>query len=264
MLFRDTFNKLIRPIGLYVALAFISGNLSAQSSGGLPPVDRSKSTQSVKIQVENPDLSHSLYKSNPIELQALDQKIIFINPKGYCTPGDSRREKELVSLARQMLGSAVRLIHVAVNCEELENYKVGRRDTLDHWLQIQLIGPKGEFKRIEVPREVFLNALAKSTPKLNLDELKQRINTQIKDLDLNLSNINVHQIGKDGNTFYMASRSLLTYGEKSKPVTGLGGVTLINSLPLGVWIYESTGSPQSRDQLHIVLQQAFVSLFTQN
>jgi hypothetical protein len=264
MLSKNSIDRLIRKITLLILLTVISGHVLAQSSGGLPPVERSVGKKNQSTQFDNPNLSLSLYKSIPVELQALDQQIIFTNPIGYCTPGGSKREKELVSQARQMLGNTVRLVHVAVKCDELENYRIGRIETLDHWLQIQLIGPKGEFKRIELSREVFLNALAKSSPKLNMEELKKKINTQLKDLDLNLSNINVHQIGKDGNAFYMASRSLLTYGEKSKPVTGLGGVTLINSLPLGVWIYESSGTPQSRDQLHLVLQQAFVSLFTQN
>src|SRR3546814_14463089 len=88
---------------------------------------------------------------------------LFSNPSGYCTPGKSAREVELMDLAKRSLAEGSRLVHAAVRCSELEDYRAGRRDMLDHWLQIQLIGPKWNFQRIEMPREAFLSGLSKST-----------------------------------------------------------------------------------------------------
>jgi hypothetical protein len=35
-------------------------------------------------------------------------------------------------------------------------------------------------------------------------------------------------------------------GETSRPVTGISGITLLNSLPLSINVYEGSGSSQSR------------------
>ena len=232
-----------------------------QSSGGLPAINRKTTPTATEDKSAATLASH---RSKQQQLYVLGQKISFTNPIGYCTPGDSVREKELIATSKQMLSSSVRLAHVAVRCDELDAYRTGKRETLDHWMQIQLIGLKGEFKRLEIPREAFLAGLAKTTPKLDMGELKSKINSKLNDFDMGVSNLNVHAIGRDGNAYYMSARSTLMYGDKSKVVTGLGGVTLINSLPLGVWIYESTETPNSRDQLHVLLQQAFTSLISEN
>lgn len=261
-------NSLFSLLGLptKVAISIIATLLTSyafsQSSGGLPALGR-QSLPTAPVKTDNSPARDS-YKSKPQQLYVLGQQISFTNPIGYCTPGDSAREKELIATSKQMLSSSVRLAHVAVKCDEIDAYRTGRRETLDHWMQIQLIGLKGEFKRLEVPREAFLAGLAKTTPKLDMGELKSKINSKLNDFDMGVSNVNVHQIGRDGNVFYMSARSTLMYGDKSKVVTGLGGVTLINSLPLGVWIYESSGTSNSRDQLHLLLQQAFTSLISEN
>jgi len=260
-----TFTRLLYLLTLSIVTTAEFSNALAQSNGGLPPVSRSTTTSAQKENNESSAPSKpSSYKSIPQKFDVIGQQISFTNPIGYCTPGESSREKELLASARQMLPSSARLVLASVKCDELDSYRTGRRETLDHWLQIQLIGPKGEFKRLETSREAFLSGLAKSTTKLDTADLKKNINSKLKDFDIDMSNVKVHQIGRDGNAYYMTTRSTLQYGEKSKVVTGLGGVTLINALPLGIWIYESTGAAQSRDQLHIVLQQALVSLTTEN
>jgi len=204
------------------------------------------------------------HNKNILKLRVLEQQIIFTNPSGYCTLGESAKEKELLAVSKQMLSSSAQLVHVGVKCDELEAYRGGRRDTLDHWMVIQLIGPKGEFKRLETSREAFLAGLANATPKLNMLELTRKINSQLNNLEIGMSNINVSQIGRDGNAFYISSSSNLMYGDKLKTVNSLGGITLVNALPLGIWIYESAGSSKSGDQLHAVLHQALVGLISNN
>ena len=249
-------------IATLIISAMLCTQTFPQTNGGLPAIN-SYTTPSSSVDKSSGALS--AYKSKSQQLYLLGQQISFTNPSGYCTPGESVREKELVAAGKKMLSGSAQLTHVAIRCDELDAFRSGRRDTLDHWMQIQLIGQRGEFKRFETTREVFLAELAKATPKLDVVEIKKKINSQLNDLDMSMSNINVHQIGRDGNAFYMFSRSNVMYGDKSsKTVTGLGGVTLINSLPLGVWIYESDGTAISRNQLHIVLQQSLVSLISEN
>lgn len=197
-------------------------------------------------------------------VNVLGQRVVFSNPRGYCTPGRSAREVELMDVAKRSVGEGSRLVHAAVRCSELEDYRKGRREMLDHWLQIQLIGPKGNFQRIEMPREAFLSSLSKSNPRVNPDELNRRLRASFENSDINLSDMKFEPIGRDGNAVYFSMRMNMSVGESSRPISGISGITLLNSLPLSINVYEGTGSPQSRGQLHAVLQELLNSLLTEN
>lgn len=197
-------------------------------------------------------------------VNVLSQQVVFSNPSGYCTPGKSSREVDLMDLARRSIGEGSRLVHAAVRCSELEDYRKGRREMLDHWLQIQLIGPKGNFQRIEMPREAFLSGLSKSSPRMNAAELNRRLKASFENSDISLSDMKYEPIGRDGNAVYFSMRMNMSIGETSRPITGISGITLLNSLPLSINVYEGSGSPQSRGQLQAVQQELLNSLLTEN
>lgn len=225
-----------------------------QPSASPPVTPRQKPPQEASIQ----------RGASTDSVNVLGQQVVFSNPSGYCTPGKSSREVELMDLARRSLGDGSRLVHSAVRCSELEDYRKGRRDMLDHWLQIQLLGPKGNFQRIEMPREAFLSSLSKSSPRVNALELNRRLKASFEKGGISLSDVNFEPIGRDGNAVYFSMRMSMIVGETSRPVTGISGITLLNSLPLSINVYEGTGSPQSRGQLQAVQQVLLNSLLTEN
>lgn len=194
----------------------------------------------------------------------LGQQVVFSNPTGYCTPGKSAREVDLVDLAARSLGEGSRLVHAAVRCSELEDYRQERRDTLDHWLQIQLIGPKGKFQRLEMQREAFLSGLSNSSSKTNSEEISRRLRASLANSDLNLSQMQVEPIGRDGNAVYFSMRMNMSAGGSSRLITGISAITLLNALPLSINVYEATGSSASRSQLQKVQQELLNSLLTEN
>src|SRR3546814_19922547 len=63
-------------------------------------------------------------------VNVLGQQVLFSNPSGYCTPGKSAREVELMDLAKRSLAEGSRLVHAAVRCSELEDYRAGRREQI--------------------------------------------------------------------------------------------------------------------------------------
>jgi hypothetical protein len=197
-------------------------------------------------------------------VDVLDQQVVFMNPSGYCTLGRSAREVGLMDLARRTLGEGSRLVHVAVRCSELEDYKKGQRDMLDHWLQIQLIGSKGNFQRIEMMREAFLAGLSKASPRVNPEEISRRLKASFEKIEISLSQMKFEPIGRDGNAVYFSMRMTLSTGGARRSITGISGITLLNSLPLSINVYEGTGSPQSRGQLQAVQQELLNSLLTEN
>lgn len=207
-------------------------------------------------------ISSSLAEAEMVEI--LGQQISLTNPSGYCTLGNSSRERNLMAVSQRSIGPGARLVHAAIRCSELEAFRGGRRETLDHWLQIQLIGPKGNFKRLEMGREAFLVGLAKTSLRLDAAEITRRIQAAFENPDLSVSEMKVTPLGRDGNAVYFSSRMNLNMGESRRPITGLSGITLLNSLPLTVIVYEATGSAKSREQLQPTLQELLVSLFTEN
>src|SRR3546814_11429412 len=71
-------------------------------------------------------------------------------------------------------------------------------------------------------------------------------------------------IGRDGNAVYFSMRMNMSVGESSRPISGISAITLLNSLPLSINVYEGTGSPQSRGQLQAVQQELLNSILTEN
>ena len=266
-------------IGLGIGLLLIifvnpSKNESTRSTAPASPVAQAPTTAVPTYQPSppapviprrQPAEEAVLHRSAATEsVNVLGQQMLFSNPSGYCTPGKSAREVELMDIARRSLGEGSRLVHAAVRCSELEDYRKGRREMLDHWLQVQLLGPKWKFQRIEMPREAFLSGLSKASPRVNAAELNQRLKTSFENSDISLSDMKVEPIGRDGNAVYFSMRMSMTVGEISRPVSGISGITLLNALPLSINVYEGTGSPQSRGQLQAVQQELLNSLLTEN
>ena len=272
-----TTGKWMVGIGLGVGLLliiFVNSSKHEHTRSATPPVAQAPTTAVPAYQPphtpsitprQKPAQEAVIQRSAATEsVDVLGQQVMFSNPSGYCTPGKSAREVELMGLARRSLGEGSRLLHAAVRCSELEDYREGRRDMLDHWLQIQLLGPKGNFQRIEMPREAFLSSLSKSSPRVNAAELNQRLKASFDSSDISLSDMKVEPIGRDGNAVYFSMRMNMSVGETSRPISGISGITLLNSLPLSVNVYEGTGSPQSRGRLQAVQQELLNSLLTEN
>ena len=249
-----TQNESTRSPAVTAAQTPTTDSPSYQPPPPAPVIQRQQTTQEAIIQ-----------RSAATEsVDVLGQQVVFSNPRGYCTLGTSAREVELMDMARRSLGEGARLMHAAVLCSELEDYRLGRRDTLDHWLQIQLLGAQGNFQRVEMAREDFLSGLSQSSPRVNADELNRRLSASLETSDISLSDTKFEPIGRDGNAVYFAMQMNINVGESSRVVTGIGGTTLLNALPLSINVYEGDGSPQSRGQLQALQQELLQSLLTEN
>lgn len=207
-------------------------------------------------------LSCTLVRAESFE--ALGQRINVTNPAGYCTVGSSPRERELLVTSQRLVGPGARIVHAAYRCSELDAFKAGRRETFDHWLLIQLIGPKGNFKRMEGGREAFLTGITKATPRIDSVEMQRRMRAALDSDAASLSDMQFTPIGRDGNAAYYSMRMTLKDGQVSRVITGLTAITLLNALPLSSNVYEATGRAASREQLQPTLQSLLTSLLTEN
>ena len=167
-------------------------------------------------------------------------------------------------MSQSVFGPGSRIVHAAILCLELKEFQRETRDELDHWLQIQLIGANAKFKRMEIGREAFLVEIAKASPRLDTSEINRRIESDLANTHLNLSKMQVESLGRDGNAVYFSYRMNLRVGNSSRPVTGLSAITLINSLPLTISVYEGVGTAASHGKLQSTLQQILTSVLSEN
>jgi hypothetical protein len=199
-----------------------------------------------------------------VTLDVLGQQITFTSPRDYCTLGNSDREVELMAASKRAMGEETRLLYVAALCTELSEYKKGHRELLDHWLQIQLIGTKGKFQRIEMAREVFLSSISKSSPRVDIAEINRRVNASFENPTNSVSKVVIEPLGRDGNAVYFSIQLNVNTDYTSRPVKGIIGMTLLNSLPLSINVYESFDSTKNYSQLQFVQQELLNSLLNEN
>lgn len=245
--------KLVKFRNISISFLIFANTAYAQMSSGLPPINPKSGLKPTAAQTT---------QTKTIEI--LGQRVTFANPSGYCTLGESARERDLMAMSKKSVGPGAQLVHAAILCSELDAFRTGRRETLDHWIQIQLIGPKGDFKRLEMGREAFLTGVSKGSPRLDTAKINRQIQSALGSPDVSLSNAQVVQLGRDGNAAYMSTRMTLNVGGSNRLITGFGGITLLNSLPLTVMVYEATGQAKSREQLQPILQQLLTSLLMEN
>jgi hypothetical protein len=196
-------------------------------------------------------------------IHALGQTVVFSNPDDFCTVGDTQRERDLISM-RVPPNAPFRIVHFAVHCTELEQYVKGQRDEVQHWYQIQLLGPNGNFKRVESKRLEFIIGVAKSVPRMDAAELTRRVNAAISNSERSLSDIQVTPLGRDDNAVYFFQSFVANFGSSRRPVRALVGITLVKSLPLSIVVNERADEPVKRELLQRRLQQVLLSLINEN
>jgi hypothetical protein len=201
-------------------------------------------------------------------LEALGRVLKFTNPAGYCTPGKSERERALVDFSAKALGTGSRLLHMAVACSELADFKAGRKDMLAHWIQIQHVSAKGKYITVDVSREEFLTAVsgALTQKALTIDpkEINRQLEASLGSDELKLSEPQIRPLGRDSDAAYISLRMKASAGGESQIVTAVGGLTVVKQVPVLVNVYEGQGDPKSRAMLSLIVQRSLKSLISEN
>ena len=65
-------------------------------------------------------------------IDVLGQKLSFSKPSGYCTLGNTQRERELLDVSQRAVGPGSRIVQAVVRCAELDAFKRGTKEELDH------------------------------------------------------------------------------------------------------------------------------------
>ena len=193
----------------------------------------------------------------------MGRAISVTNPPGYCKGGDSPVERELHGKTQASLRDA-RIVYWGARCSELADLRAGRRDSLGHWLQIQMLGNKGEFKPVAGTREAMLAGMAGAKPKIDIHEANRRLAKGFENAAIEMGDASVQVIGRDGNAVYMMFRMNLKVGQVQRKINAVGAVTLVNSVPLSLLVYEEAGSSQRPAEMNTTLRALLMSVLTEN
>lgn len=198
------------------------------------------------------------------EVMALGVRLGFNLPPEYCPVGKSERETVLLEKARDSMPPSVKLLQAAVLCTELKAYALGQRDYIEHWLQIQLLSPGGDFQTIDWPRDQFLQAVGAAMPEIDYSDLKQEAEKLFKRAGITVSDLQQTPLGRDDKAIYVAHHMQVEQTDSASLVRGLGAVTLINSLPLGIHVYSSVPLREDKEDLESTFRSLLNSLLQSN
>lgn len=196
----------------------------------------------------------------------LGETLQFDPPSGYCVSANSTpAEKELLVTTQQVLRGTSRVVAWMAPCTELQEFKSGAREYLDHWLQIQVLTPRGELKRVQASREQMLASLSNSAVTMDPATIERRSRLRLAEIGGKLHVGGAEFLGRDGNAVYLAiSARLASTSGSERFIRGVGSITLINTVPLGVYSYEATRRPASIDAARTAMNSVLRTLLTQN
>lgn len=199
-----------------------------------------------------------------LEVTALGVHLEFNLPPEYCPVGKSERETALLKNARDSMPPSVRLLKTAVLCTELSAYALGQRDDIEHWVQIQLLSPGGDFQTVDWSRHQFLQAVGAAMPKIDYSALREEAEKLFKRAGITASDLQQTPLGRDDKAIYIAHHMQIGQKNAANLVRGLGALTLVNSLPLGIHVYSSVPLTEDNEDLESALRSLLNSLLQSN
>lgn len=186
---------------------------------------------------------------HPVDLDG--ETVNFVVPDGYCLVDTDRPvEKFMFEKVGANLGPGMELIIWFVRCEHLEKMRLGFDDALfeDYGLYSAGVVPDGGFEHVEhVSRADLLKEVHRQMPSVNIDQIAADVTERTREnmLDPDAS-VQVLEFGTTGfnedAVFVTLSTIAQLYGQQV-PVSGGGGVTLMNRRIVMVMLYEVTEEP---------------------
>ena len=186
---------------------------------------------------------------HPVDLDG--DTVNFVVHEGYCLVDTDRpAEKFMFEKTSANLGPGMELIIWFVRCEHLEKMRLGFDDALfeDYGLYSAGVVPDGGFEHVEhVSRADFLKEVHRQMPSVNIDQIAANVTERTREnmLDPDAS-VQVLEFGTTGfnedAVFVTLSMIAQLYGQQV-PVSGGGGVTLMNRRIVMVMLYEVTEEP---------------------
>lgn len=161
-------------------------------------------------------------------------------PTGYCEIGTHPADIELVKRTGDAIGSSNKILALFAECQELEDFRSGRRAMLDNYGQILAQTPKGQLRLLKgVSRSAFIQTISAELG--DMPGVFEKAFDRLKKFDPSFrSQENLGLLGSDSNGLYMGA---LTRMEDAtghpRTIVGVVGMTLVKELSISINIYHA-------------------------
>lgn len=161
-------------------------------------------------------------------------------PAGYCTLGSSPIEQTLARLQREASEATGEVIHIAVECRELDEFVRGQRLLPSHWAEIVVLKARGVLKPVTGPREVFIAQVFGELPPrpVDLEAASRELQAALRNPALKLDSFEPVTIGRDERAAYLLTRIRAQYRSMTLDWRSLAALTVVNELPLALYVFE--------------------------
>jgi hypothetical protein len=198
-------------------------------------------------------------------IHVLGQAIQFDLPGGYCLSENSTEAEKLLSeRSQEALRGTAKLVAWLAPCEELRSFQRGRRFVFDHWIQLQVLTPRGQLRNVGVSREQLVASLAGSNNRLDSKAMRSRAQSKFSEMGISMQEARVDLIGRDGNAAYLATAMRISVDGEVRHIRGYGAITLINTVPLAVQGYEAARTDESLDRTRDAVAALLRSMLVKN
>lgn len=161
-------------------------------------------------------------------------------PAGYCTIGRSPIEQTLARMQREATEATGEVIHIAVECRELDEFVRGQRLLPSHWTEIVVLKARGVLKPVTGPREAFIAQVFGELPPrpVDLEAASRELQAALRNPALKLDSYEPVTIGRDEQAAYLLTRIRAQYRSMALDWRSLAALTVVNELPLALYVFE--------------------------
>lgn len=173
----------------------------------------------------------------------LGETVRYEVPAGYCPVTKAGGAVlEAMEEQRRIMATHVNLMEVLALCAEIARANAGNEVTFSTWMQLQVLTPKGQARKIEVPRTQFVRSLGKSATRLDTGAIHKRIEERLKEMksDTSFDRIKTEVLGADDDAVYVTNRSVARRdGSGPVEIFGITAMTVASKLPINVVSYQT-------------------------
>ena len=202
-------------------------------------------------------------EARPVNL--LGRPIELVIPSGYCEAGGHPADTEWVSRTREGIGTSNQILAFFADCKELDDFRKGKRTTLDNYGNIFAQSPKGQLRALKgVSRLEYIQMISAQSGYMSesLKKAEVRVKQYIPEYQ---SHENLGLLATDSNGLYMGVLVTMTDDTgRPRSIVGVFGMTLVKELSISIGISQAYRNTPDLRGLLARQQTAIASLVRGN
>jgi len=186
-------------------------------------------------------------------------------PTGYCEVGAHPAEADIVRRTREGIGNSNQVLVMFADCNELEDFRNGKRMMFDNFGQILAQTPKGQLRVLKgISRSEYIQKISGKTN--NFTEAMKKGEARAKQFSqMTLSSENLGVLSTDSNGLYIGA--LVTMTDDTglpRSMIGIVGMTLVREMSITINLYQAYRKSPDLRGLLARQQSAIASLVRMN